>query len=128
MDGIERHNPVPGTTNVVSDEWLVISHEDGWNDVEVPDSYKPPGTPYRMKTIIEIGAIGLLSDQISVSSAVELQFSTKVGLRYQLESSQDLKLWLAWGDPFDGNGRTTTQLLSVKGLSQTFWRLRQIAP
>jgi hypothetical protein len=54
-NGIEHHNPAQySPTGVVSDEKLVVGDSRGWNDVEVPDSYFPPGTPYLQKTIVEI--------------------------------------------------------------------------
>lgn len=58
-----------------------------------------------------------------VSPSVRLEFPTKSGLFYQVESSQDLKTWRREGFAFPGSGREMAVMVSNHGLPRLFYRI-----
>jgi hypothetical protein len=58
-----------------------------------------------------------------VSPSIRLEFPTKSGLFYQVESSQDLKTWKREGFAFPGGGREMAVMVSNHGLPRLFYRI-----
>ena len=62
-----------------------------------------------------------------VSPSIRLEFPTKSGLFYQVESSQDLKVWKREGFAFPGSGGGMAVMVSNHGLPRLFYRIRDDA-
>lgn len=58
-----------------------------------------------------------------VSPSIRLEFPTKTGLFYQVESSQDLKVWKREGFAFPGSGGGMAVMVSNHGLPRLFYRI-----
>ena len=62
-----------------------------------------------------------------VSPSIRLDFSTKAGVFYQVESSADLKAWKPEGFAFPGSGGGMAVMVSNHGLPRLFYRIRDDA-
>jgi len=67
-----------------------------------------------------------VQDSIRIFAAVELQFKTQLGQRYQLAHSSDLTSWVPQGPVFAGTGTTTTNLVSILGTQARYWKLLRL--
>jgi hypothetical protein len=63
-------------------------------------------------------------EALSIYAAVDLEFATLTNRQYQLEFSTHLDSWSPYGPAFAGTDSITNKLISIKGTSETFWRLR----
>ena len=62
-----------------------------------------------------------------LAPTIRLEFETSAGLRYQIESSEDLKSWKREGYAFLGNGMRMAAMVSNHGLPRLFYRVRDDA-
>jgi hypothetical protein len=54
------------------------------------------------------------TNQLRISTAVEIEYQTELGKSYMLQGSVDLKSWTDVGSPVLGNGQTVSQIFSTK--------------
>jgi hypothetical protein len=64
---------------------------------------------------------------LSIFTAIELEFPTRAGLVYQLQTSPDFTNWTNLGSPIVGDGNTWSNLYSTRGPEQKYLRL-ELAP
>jgi outer membrane protein assembly factor BamB len=109
-DGLTDEEEV---SNYRTDPRLTDTDGDGYSDgVEVQNA----SDPLNKSNIPEI-----LEAQI----AIKLSFGTNVGQRYRLQSSIDLLSWINEGEPFDGTGTRSTQLVEASR-ARFYWRLVKV--
>jgi photosystem II stability/assembly factor-like uncharacterized protein len=75
--------------------------------------------------VITIGSGGGSGFQVKIYTAVELEFNTRVGHDYQVESSSNLTDWSDYGDPIPGDGQTQYRLYSTRDQNHRFYRVRE---
>ena len=65
-------------------------------------------------------------DHLNVFLAIEVEFFTAAGTRYQLESTSNLLTWVPVGEPIQGNGQIHRQFLSARHGVRLFYRLQKL--
>ncbi len=106
-DGLTDEDEV---SNYRTDPRLTDTDGDGYSDgVEVQNG----SDPLNKSNIPEI---------LEAQVAIKLSFGTNVGQRYRLQSSIDLVSWANEGEPFDGTGTRSTQLVEASR-ARFYWRL-----
>ncbi len=60
---------------------------------------------------------------MQVHTAVEVEFDTRPGIHYLIESSRDLEDWTVAGDPITGDGDNVSLMFSTRGQDRHFFRV-----
>jgi hypothetical protein len=136
LDGNLAAIPVamaPGQVNI-SGGPLVDTDGDGLTDEQEfqlgtnPNNPDTDGDGYNDGLEVSLGTDPKSADSqpeaLTIYSAVELEFATLTNRQYQLEFSTNLSSWTPYGSVFGGTDSVANQLISIKGTSKTFWRLR----
>lgn len=89
------------------------SDGDGFPDKEEIDAGANPLDP-------------LSTPKLKIYHAVEIEFPTVNGTRYQVEQSSDAKLWNPFGDIIIGDGNLYSRLYSIKGTGAVFYRVKEL--
>jgi hypothetical protein len=63
---------------------------------------------------------------VKIYAAIELEFATRTGLRYQLQSSSDLQAWTDFGNLIEGTGSRFSLLVSTRHAAHRFFRAEPI--
>jgi hypothetical protein len=63
---------------------------------------------------------------VRIYAAIELEFATRTGLRYQLQSSSDLQAWTDFGNLIEGTGSRFSLLVSTRHAAHRFFRAEPI--
>ena len=66
------------------------------------------------------------SNFINIYPAIEIEFFTAAGTRYQLEATSNLLNWLPVGDPIQGTGQIHRQFLSARHGVRLFYRMQKL--
>jgi hypothetical protein len=63
---------------------------------------------------------------LNIYQAIEIEFFTLAGQRYQVQTSDDLKTWTNLGDPIEGTGEIYHKLFSIRGGKKLFHRVERL--
>jgi hypothetical protein len=63
-----------------------------------------------------------IPQDLAIFHAIELNFSTEIGVQYQLQGSNDLSDWQDLGDPVEGDGSDAIRFHSTKDAPMKFYR------
>jgi hypothetical protein len=66
--------------------------------------------------------------QLSIFTAIELDFFVSAGQTYQIQSSGNLTNWNNVGSPITGSNQTVQQFFSTRGTNAQFYQLLNITP
>jgi hypothetical protein len=99
--------------DALTDDAEVIRHKTNPNK---PDS---DGDGYSDKTEVLVGSdpnqgLSLPGVHTSAYPAVEIEFTTVEGIKYQLEISADLSTWRSVGEPFNGTGQIQSRFIQAR--------------
>lgn len=73
-----------------------------------------------------VARLSVLESPLYIYPAVELEFPTELGKKYQVEGSHDLRIWVPIGPPIDGTGQLIRQLIPAREPRFKFYRLREV--
>lgn len=71
---------------------------------------------------VEVKALAAMS----IYTAIEVEFETEIGRRYQIQISEDMNNWTNFELPIEGNGSFFKRLYSVRGSNRKFHRVQLI--
>ena len=63
---------------------------------------------------------------LSIYTAIELEFITQTGGKYQLQASPDLNTWTNFDDPIEGDGGVWTKTYSIRSSPRLYYRVKSI--
>ncbi len=66
------------------------------------------------------------TESLGIFPAVELEYTTKAGTRYQIETSLNLEGWEPYGEPFTGDGGVMQWFVSARPGQKQFFRLKKL--
>jgi hypothetical protein len=99
-------------------EGLVANVDEFWIRLDLNS-----GVPQEMDLVDYVRLVDAEVETLTIHRAVEIEFFAPLGASLQLEISNDLEVWKAFGPVFTGDGTQQSRFVRVGDQQAVFFRL-----